>query len=122
LMFYIQMICLGVIESRFVALDPRLVMPLPVQLKSYMRKVYDVNITSKSTIVKSFKEQCGYEGRISQHKVEAWFLARLGEDVCTGMFKYKLPSREAPLVSWRIINHEQSRTNTRGQKEIRKEI
>jgi len=81
----------------------RLVFPLPIQLKSYIKKLGG-DIKSPSTIVRSFKKLTGYKGRISQHCVDGYYLARLAEDVILGKFQYKLPSKDYKIVPWEIMH------------------
>lgn len=111
LQFYIQLCVLEGI-GQFINTEKRqeVVMPLPVQLRSYMRKRHNVDITSASSGVASFKDQYKNEPwmvgltRISQHKVDAFYLAKLAEDVMAGYWKYKLPSRDLRVVPWGILN------------------
>jgi hypothetical protein len=85
--------------------EPRaILMPLPVQLISYLKRQHGVDTTSASTIVQHFKQTRGYKGTISQHKVDAYYLGRLAADVMTGRWRYNLPTKERPLVPWRITN------------------
>jgi len=110
LMFYIQMVVLDTIGRFHVEkfqVDPVFVMPLPVQLKSYMKKRHGFDTAKPSTIVQSFKEK--YEktpwanGRISQHKVDAFMVGQLALDVMEGSWSYPLPSRESALIPWKIV-------------------
>lgn len=71
-----------------------LVFPLPIQLISYVKKVHGVDPTSASTMVKAYVKMTGHQGRISQHCVDAYFLARMAKDVYEGKWRYKLPSKE----------------------------
>lgn len=81
------------------------VSPLPNQLKAYIRDVHGIDAHGhKSSIVQGWQKKYNYQKRISSHRVEAWFLARLARDVLEGRWTYKLPSKEAPLVPWRTTN------------------
>lgn len=110
LMFYMQMTVLDTI-GRFVVekfqVKPVFVMPLPIQLKSYMKKAHGFNIAKPSTIVASFKKKYDgaewAQGRISQHKVDAFMVALLAMDVMEGDWSYPLPSKEAALIPWEIV-------------------
>jgi len=109
LMFYVQMVVLNTV-GRFVQenfkKEPVFVMPLPIQLKSYMKKVHGFDISKPSTIVQSWKKKHSgapwAQGRISQHKVDAFMVAELALDVMKGSFSYKKPQKEAPLIPWEI--------------------
>lgn len=123
LLFYIYM---AVLESTLPFRNTHqchFVSPLPGQLKSYIKKMYRIETTSKTTIVNGWKAMFKYRERISSHRVEAWFLARLARDVLEGNWRYNLPSREAPLVPWVNLNGPIRSTNTVSrQKEARSEI
>ena len=117
LQFYIQMIVLETI-GQFVfekyELDPVFVMPLPVQLKSFMQKAHDMRTKTKTEIVESWKEKYQEfdwaQGRISSHKVDAFCLANMGLEIMDLNWEYKLPTKEAPLIPWEIICRRPSRT------------
>lgn len=102
LLFYIQMSILEVIKER--DSDPVLIMPLPIQLKSYMKRRHGVDITNATTIVRDFKMKNNFSGRISQHCVDGFYMALLGKDVFEGSHTYKLPSKEFRLTPWEIKN------------------
>ena len=104
LMFLVQMVVLSCIKRHAPLQEMRLVMPLPIQLKSYMSKVHGIDTKKKSYIVAAFKEQLSWSERISSHKVEAYYLARLAEDVLLGRWQYKIPSRETNLFEGTILN------------------
>jgi len=106
LMFHVQMVVLEELRDWMLPRDLVLVMPLPIQLKSYMKKVHEVDTKNATSIVQSFRKIHGFEGRISQHCVDAWFLVRMAEDVLAGRWTYKLPSKERPLFPWRTVNGE----------------
>jgi len=104
LMFLVQMVVLNCIKRHAPLQEMRLVMPLPIQLKSYMTKMHGIESKKKSSIVAGFKKQQNWQQRISSHKVEAFYLAKLAEDVLLGRWQYKLPSRETNLFEGTIIN------------------
>lgn len=105
LLFHMQMNVLEVVKQ--FNDDPTLIMPLPIQLISYIKKKHGGDTTSAGTIVAHFKNTTGWKGRISQHCVDGYYLARLGKDVLSGVWSYKLPSKEAPLHPWRTTNGKQ---------------
>lgn len=80
---------------------PQFVHPYPVQLKSYMRKVHGVDVIAKSSIVQSFREEFDY-GRISSHKVEAYYLARIAHDVVSGTWNFHQKSAGPKVFPWEI--------------------
>jgi len=107
LMFHVQMAVYEVLELSLCEFG--LVAPLPVQLKSYMRKERGVDITNATSIVASFKESHPECTRISQHCVDAYYLAKLARDVLAGRWTYRLPSKEMALHPWEIIHDERER-------------
>lgn len=104
LLFYIQMVVLGTIHEY--TKEPKLVWPLPIQLRSYLKKRVGADISSKGTVVAHFKETENYPLRISSHCVEAFYLTRLAEDVLAGVWNYKLSEKELKIVDWKVINGE----------------
>lgn len=102
LLFHMQMNVFEVIKQ--LQSEPTLVLPLPIQLTSYIKKQHKGDTSSASSIVAHFKDTTGWKGRISQHCVDAYYLALLGRDVLSGVWSYKLPSNEAPLTPWRTTN------------------
>lgn len=101
LQFAAQMIVLGII----VDLEPEyIVLPLPGQLKSYMKKVHRVDTSNKTGIVRSYREQTGTKKRISSHCVEGYYLGKLGQAVLAGDWEYVLPSKEMALIPGKITN------------------
>lgn len=79
---------------------------MPIQLHSYIQKKFGISTKTKSSIVKGFKDLIKADPRlrVSQHCADAYFLARLAKDVIEGNWRYNLPSKESPLVPWKIIN------------------
>lgn len=108
LMFLFQMAVLSMIKHAHPMEEMRLIMPLPIQLKSYMIKVHGLDTSKKSTIVAGYKAATGQSGRISSHKVDAYYLARLGRDVSLGSWRYNKPSKEAKLFAGTILNGDTS--------------
>lgn len=104
LMFLVQMVVLSCIKRHAPLEEMRLVMPLPIQLKSYITKMHGIDTKNKSNIVAGFKKQLGWTKRISSHRVEAYYLAKLAEDVLLGRWQYKIPSRETNLFEGTILN------------------
>jgi hypothetical protein len=101
--FYIQMIILDLIRQFSAPDNPRLVYPAPVQLKSYMAKKQEVDITSKSTIIASFQQRFHYSKRISSHCVEGFYLTLLGEDVLNQSWSYSYNDKKAKPFSWDVM-------------------
>jgi len=104
LRFADQLLILGCIHHYAPHEEMRLVLPLPIQLKSYMTKVHGIDTKNKSSIVAGFKEQTGWKGRISSHKVEAYYLALLARDVSLGSWRYKVPQKETKLFAGIVVN------------------
>lgn len=104
LMFHMQMNFMEAVKQLWTIPDP-LFMPLPNQLQSYIYHVHGVHPKEKdSFLVNHFKKTTGYKGRISIHCVDAYYLARLGQDVHRGAWQYKIPSNEPAQIPWRITN------------------
>lgn len=103
LLFAVQMTILDVV-TRFSGMPATLVMPLPIQLQSYIKKRHGGDISSARATVEHFRQQLKWERRISQHCVDAYYLARLAKDVHEGTWEYKLPSKEAKLFPGVILN------------------
>jgi hypothetical protein len=104
LLFHVYMSVLDVVYTMDERQKFHFVSPLPVQLKSYIKKRLGLTPDPDSRLVREWKEKYRYQPRISAHRVEAWCLARLARDVLEGSWQYKLPSKEAPLVPWKTIN------------------
>lgn len=102
LQFHFQMMVLEVIKQA--SSNPTLIMPMPIQLQSYVRKQHGCTNPKGRTLVQHFQRTTGHNRRISEHCVDAFYLAKLGQDVLAGVWRYKLPEREAPLIPWRIRN------------------
>jgi len=103
LLFYVQMIILEVILDVSQS-SPIVVMPLPIQLLSYMKRVYGAPTKPTREIVNHWKQFNEWEKRISQHEVDAWYLAKLARDVINKRWSYKLPSKEMKLVPWETLH------------------
>lgn len=103
-LFYVQMLIAEELHRFLNSPQKPIVMvsPLPVQLKSYISRQKGVDITSKSTIVEGWKKAHLYKGRISQHLVEASYLAELAKDVMNGQWKYTVSDKDLPLFPWKI--------------------
>lgn len=97
--FYVQMQLFSVLHEWWGRHTPRIILPLPSQFRSYMRKVHAVDITRKSTTVASFRKQLNYTKRISSHCVEAYYLARMANDCYEGKWWFKT-SKELPITPW----------------------
>jgi len=108
LMFTVQMLMLSCIKRHAPLQEMRLVMPMPIQLKSYLIRVHGIDTKNKSSIVAGFKEQTGWQGRISSHRVEAYYLALLAKDVSLGSWRYNIPTKEVKLFAGTIINGDAS--------------
>lgn len=102
LMFAVQTHILELVDERKNLVN--LAMPLPVQLISYLKKRHELDTTSASSIVKGYQEQTKTKTRISQHQVDAYYLAHLGKEVLEGTWGYRLPQKEAPLTARRIMH------------------
>lgn len=100
-LFYVQMIML---EEMARLTTKRLVHPLPVQLRSFMKSVTGSVPANKTETVAKFKALTSFQGRASSHVADAYFLALLGAAVLDGRYKYRLSEDELPLTSWRAIN------------------
>jgi Holliday junction resolvasome RuvABC endonuclease subunit len=100
LLFYVQMAILEELESRT---SKKLIHPLPVQLRSYVRRVTGILPQNKTQTVELAKRASGYTKRMSSHIADAYFLARMGKAVVDGMYEYKLSRGELPLLSWEVL-------------------
>lgn len=100
LLYYVQMLILEELAART---SKRLAHPLPVQLKSFIRDTTGKMPVNKTDIVNSAKSASGYQRRMSSHMADAYFLARLGEMVSKGLYRYTLSKVELPLFSWGVI-------------------
>jgi hypothetical protein len=105
LMFHCQMNMLEVIKEQ--GQNPKLVMPLPIQLQSYVKKRHGAPAADGRPYVEHFKRTMYRPQRISIHCVDAYYLTRLGEDVIEGTWRYPLPSNEQALIPWGILNGDQ---------------
>jgi len=100
LLFYVQMILLEEMEKRT---TKRLCHLLPIQLKSFMKKLTGKVPDSKSEIVNAAKVLTSFRGRMSSHMADAYFLARAGDQVLSGQYEYNLSEVELPLYNWEIL-------------------
>lgn len=100
LLFYFQMILLEELATRTTR---KLVHPLPIQLKSFMKMLTGTVPTNKTEIVKRAKELSGYTKRMSSHIADAYFLARAAKMAVEGRYEYNLSRLELPLFSWEVI-------------------
>lgn len=104
--------------------DPRaqVVLPLPVQLRSYIKRVHGGDVSSARATVEHFRETHSWKARISQHCVDAYYLCRLAQDVLEGRWEYKLPTKELTLFPGVILNGGQHRSPQRGSEEAREAL
>lgn len=103
LLFYVQMI---ILESMAEHTSKRLVHPLPVQLRSYMKKLLGKVPENKTATVQGFRELTSFKGRVSSHCADAYFAARMGDEVVNNRYSYRLSEKELPIMSWGVINGE----------------
>ena len=82
--------------------DGKIVNPLPVQLKSYMKKAGVEDISCKSGVVRACRQRTGL-GRISSHEADAYFLALMAREVVLGTYKYKRPTDKVGIHSLEVI-------------------
>lgn len=101
LLFYIQMVILEVIAEHT---SKRLAHPLPIQLRSYMKKLLGAVPDNKTATVQGFKRLTSFKGRVSSHCADAYFLARMAEEVKAKRYSYKLSEVELPLMTWGVMN------------------
>ena len=104
LLFCVQMGVLSTIKHHAPSQEMKICLPMPIQLKSYMKKVHYLDIKNKTTIVAGFREAMDWKSRISSHKVDAYYLARLAKDVSLGSWRYTKPSKEAKLFAGTTLN------------------
>lgn len=102
--FYVQMAVLETVRVLLAGDEPVLIMPMPVQLRSYVQKVEKAPAYGGRSYVDFFREKYNHPQRISEHCVDAFFLAKLALDVTSKRWYYKLPEKEAPLHPWRTHN------------------
>jgi hypothetical protein len=104
LMFHVQMNMLQAIKLQWVK-PFNLIMPLPVHLLSYLKRVYGLKPSREaSPVVKLFKETTLYQDRVSVHCVDAYYLAEIGEKIIRGEHSYNKPKKEKNLTPWRILD------------------
>lgn len=101
LLYCVQMAILEVLGD---STSKQLVHPLPIQLKSYMKKLLGQVPPNKTAIVEGFKAATLYKGRVSSHCADGYFLARMAEEVVNKRFKYNLSKVELPLMTWGVID------------------
>jgi len=104
-LFHVQMELLEVLAEYLKWQKSGIILPMPSQLRAYMRDAHKVNITNKSSTVNSFKKQVNYKTRISSHCAEAYYLARMAKDVYEGVWQFKR-SRERPIIPWQEVGLE----------------
>jgi len=102
LLFYVQMALLEELVS--VNATPALAHPLPIQLKSFMIKRFGFDPSTKTAIVEEAKKHSGYSGRMSSHMADAYFLARMADEVINHRYSYPLSKVELQLFTWKVIN------------------
>lgn len=102
LLFYVQMALLEELVLSNPA--PKLVHPLPIQLKSFMIKKFGFDPGTKTAIVEAAKKHTGYVGRMSSHMADAYFLARMADAVINHRYSYPLSKVELQLFTWKVIN------------------
>ena len=111
LMYHMQMKTLEVLYT-VRAKRGAIVMPLPVQLQSYVYHKHGLKPSKKATpYVDLYRDLTGDQRRLSIHCVDAYFLTELAREVKAGTWEYKLPYRETALHPWGIQNE-------RGDKEV----
>lgn len=84
--------------------EAKLALPLPIQVQSYAKHVHKADITNASSMVESYRRVTGDNSRVSQHKVDGYFMARMGQDLLAKTWGYKLPARELPIINGRVEN------------------
>lgn len=78
-----------------------MVAPYPNQLKSYIRQVHSVPIGSKQQIRRGHSKLT--KGKlVSSHKAEAWFLARMAQDVLDGRWSFDQSATRPKLAPWKL--------------------
>jgi hypothetical protein len=108
LQFYFQMQILEIVRHFNPDRHPALIMPMPIQLKSYITKTQGCPSPKGRILVDHLKKQTELNGRISEHKAMAYYMALLGRDVLTGVWRYNRTKNEAPLHPWKTINGDRS--------------
>jgi len=81
--------------------DIKVIWPLPGQLKSYLKRLHAVDISSKTSIVRSWADTHGRlfpKKRYSSHLVEAYYMMRAAKDVQGGKWSYRPTSNEDPTT------------------------
>lgn len=107
ILFSIQLKVLEAIQNWDPNHKCQFVFPLPTQLNSYRIHQHGfVNKESDSAQVARFKATTGFQGRLSIHCVDAYYLSLLAKDVLQGIWKYKIPANEPPITPWIIQNGE----------------
>ena len=101
LMFAVQTIVYDEILDFFGEYVPSFTTPYPVQLKAYMSRHHGVDIKNKKTgIIQGYKRITGDEARVSSHRAEAYFLARMAQDVIEGRWSFKQKPQKLRMFPW----------------------
>jgi hypothetical protein len=101
LLFYVQM---AILEEWNRYTEKRLIHPLPIQLKSYIKSITGETPKNKTAIVEAARTLSGYRRRMSSHIADAYFLALLGRDVLAGKHSYKRSINELPLFFGDVLS------------------
>jgi len=96
LLTVIQVMALEVItESGF---DGFFVNPLPIQLRSYLKRFRCINPESKKAVVSAFVRDTG-RLKVSDHEADAYYLAQFARAVFNGHWAYNPPSDKVQFHS-----------------------
>ena len=124
LQFHVYLVVLEEIWYHTQPHEPKLVLPTPMQLKSYMARKHGIDTSSKKTIVEGYKNLFPESGRKSSHKVEAYFLTLLGEDVVNSEWFYNYgenTSRVAPTLPWKPVQGKKGANGTGKRKKTKRQ-
>jgi len=104
-LFHVQMELLEELGEWVGKSKLKLVLPMPSQLRAYMRDRHEVDITNKSTTVASFKKKVNFQNRVSSHCAEAYYLAVMAKDVYEEKWRFNR-CRERPIIPWQEVGLE----------------
>jgi len=88
-LFAAQVAVLDAVEAYFKPTQPWAIFPFPMQLKSYMLQRHGVkNWRDKKEIIARVRSILDYEGPLTEHEADAYFIAHLAREVVDGTWRF----------------------------------